>query len=795
MHSPRPILRPAAALACVLAMSASFSHAAPLDVSLPSQPLPQALKALARAAAVTIAADSALLAGRTAPEVKGRLEPGDALARLLAGSGLQAVSQGNGSWLVRRVATVAPSSASLAEVRVTAAAERDGTTEGTGSYTTRSMDAATGLNLSARETPQSVSVVTRQQMDDQGLTDISSVIEQAVGLSMNKYESNRTTPSSRGFEISKVRYDGVYFQDNGFSFENDWQSDTALFDRIEIVRGASGLLTGTGEPSAAINVVRKRPTADFQGHAQVGAGSWDAYRSEIDLSGPLAADGRIRGRLVSTYSDRKSFIDYYDKHQKGLYGVVEADLPADVLLTVGLDWQDSHTRGATYGAPVPMYFSDGGRTSFSRSHTTAADWTYIDSQRLAAFASLEKKFAGGWQAKLQYNYRRNEATPKLRIIEGAPDRATGAGNFWASGTHYDIDKRQDAIDLTASGPFTVLGRTHELMTGFSYHKFEEDRLFYQRLTAPALDSFYHLANYHYPQFGTVHRTDNAIRTRQRESAAYLATRLHLADPLKLILGARLSYVDYSQANGSVVSTAQYRHELTPYAGLVYELTPNLSAYASYTDIFQTQTQRDRGGALLDPLVGANYEAGLKGEFLDGRLNASLAVFKVKQDNLAVFDSIVDGEYRYKAVNGTHTRGYEVEVAGEPTRGWSLSGGFTRRISKDGNGAPVQTVQPQNILRLTSAHRLPDAWSQLKVGGHLTWQSRIHEKGQRPGGGDAEQQAYALVHLFASYQASRDLTLQLNLNNLFDKVYYTGIYLNYGSYGAPRNVSLSAKYRF
>lgn len=783
------------------AMPAAQAQTAPSQASatrsqhyaIPSGPLDAALALFVAESGIPLAAPPELVRKRHSPGVQGRYSAQEALDRLLSGTGLAGRLGSAGSYVL--VQTPEPADATqLSTITVTGEA-LGATTEGTGSYTTGNMGSATGFALSARETPQSVSVVTRQQMDDQGLTSLADVLGRTTGITMNQYESDRTLPSSRGFEIGKLRYDGLSAADSGFGFETDWFSDSAIYDRVEIVRGATGLLSGTGEPSAAINLVRKKPTPDFQGHVQASAGSWDTYRGELDISGPLAWEGKLRARMVATQGDRKSYLDYYGKRNTGLYGVIEADLPADVTLTAGIDYRNSRTRGATYGAPVPMYFLDGGATDFPTSTSTAADWTSLTSRQVAIFSSLQKQFANGWQARLHYERRINKATPKLRTIEGAPDRETGAGNFWVSGAYYDIHKSGESVEVSGSGPFTLLGREHELLMGYSFYQYKEDRLFYPRLSAPPLDSFYNRDQFPYPQFGSAYRTDNPIYIHHKESGAYLASRLNLADSLKLIIGARLSNISYSLTDWGVTSTADYRREITPYAGLVWDFLENYSAYVSYTDIFKSQTMRDRNGDLLEPLIGNNYEAGIKGAFYQGRLNVSAALFKVDQDNLAEFDAIIDGEYRYKAVKGASVRGFELEISGEPTPGWHLSAGFTRRLARGADGSPLQTEQPQNLLRITTAHQLPGSWHKWTLGGHLTWQSRIYTKDQRPGGGDAEQKSYALAHLFATYQATPNLKLQLNVNNVFNKTYYSGIYLNYGRYGDPRSITANLAYQF
>lgn len=314
------------------------------------------------------------------------------------------------------------------------------------------------------------------------------------------------------------------------------------------------------------------------------------------------------------------------------------------------------------------------------------------------------------------------------------------------------------------------------------------------LSSSALASYNDRQSYPEPVYGSTYSHFN--REQRKEEAVYAAARWHLADPLRLITGLRLTNAGYVQDWRGTITSAAYRNELTPYAGIVYDVSRNVAAYASYTDIFQTQTLRDRHDALLRPLVGTNFEAGLKGEFHGGRLNVSAAVFKVKQDNQAELDEIIDGEYRYKAVDGATTRGYELEVSGEPVRGWNLAAGFTRRLSRDRTGLPVQTTEPSSLLRLTSSHRLPGAWSRLTLGGHLGWQNRIYATGRSGGPGriTVAQSGHALVHLFGIYRATPQLDLQLNVNNLFDKTYYAAVGGS-GRYGDPRSVTVSMKYRF
>ncbi|MBO8077100.1 ferric-rhodotorulic acid/ferric-coprogen receptor FhuE, partial [Klebsiella pneumoniae] len=114
-----------------------------------------------------------------------------------------------------------------------------------------------------------------------------------------------------------------------------------IYDRIEVIKGATGLLTGSGQPGAALNLIRKRPTRSFAGHVSLGAGSWDNYRGELDVGGPLTDEGNIRGRFVTAYQDKNSYMDRYEQKNSTYYGILEADLTPSTLFSIGMDYQDT----------------------------------------------------------------------------------------------------------------------------------------------------------------------------------------------------------------------------------------------------------------------------------------------------------------------------------------------------------------------------------------------------------------------------------------------------------------------
>lgn len=271
-------------------------------------PLKQALNQFGRDAQVMISFSSELTAGLTSPGLNDNVSLQDGLGKLLQGTGLEAVEQANGGFLLRKAANPSHTSSTLEEVTVKAS--KDATSENTGSYTTSATAAATKLPLSLRHTPQSVSVITRSRMDDQNLTQLQDVLEQTVGISVVQsgyVGANWNTFQSRGFTISNYLVDGVPMR-NGFELMT---SDMSFYDRLEIVRGATGLMQGVGSPAGSINFVRKKPTRDFQASVTGQLGSWDNYRGMLDISTPLNEDGSVRGRVVAVKQDSGSYIERF----------------------------------------------------------------------------------------------------------------------------------------------------------------------------------------------------------------------------------------------------------------------------------------------------------------------------------------------------------------------------------------------------------------------------------------------------------------------------------------------------
>lgn len=685
----------------------------------------------------------------------------------------------------------------LPEIVVKAPKQRD-TTEGTGSYTTTGKSrTATPLGLSLRDTPQSVSVVTQQRIADQGMLTVTDAVKHVTGVSVNQYETNRGQFTARGFNINALMIDGV-----PTTWEQPWSSgeiisSLATYDRVEVVRGATGLTTGAGDPSAAINLVRKRASSkEFTGKVEADVGSWNQRRVMGDLSTALNEAKTLRARVVAEHSERDSWVDNLKNKSQSVYATLEADVGRNTLLSAGFGRQENKTKGPMWGG-LPTWYADGADTHWDRSTSTAAKWTRWDSTYDNAFVSLEHRFDNDWKVKGSYSQGDRHADSYLLYLSGAPSQTTGAG-MWASPGSYKVHTKQEDVGLQASGPFQMFGRTHELALGYSYSR--QNFLAQSRAgTGGAVANFNTWdGSYAEPAWGPLSYYGEGTVTQE---AAYGATRLGLTDRLKFILGARVTnYQRSGDQYNTAPFTMTFKRELTPYAGVVFDLNDTYSLYASHTDIFQPQQKRDVQGNYLEPITGKGTELGVKGEFLDGRLNASAAVFRIRQDNLAQSAGVTiagtsPAETAYVPVEGATSTGFELELSGELAQGWSGTIGYSQFKAEDALGVDVNSIYPRKLLRLFTTYQLPGALSAVTIGGGVNWQSSTYTYVTTLSR-NINQGAYALVDLMARYTISKDLSAQLNVNNVFDKTYY-GMFAAYNqfTYGAPRNATLSLQYKF
>jgi outer membrane receptor for ferric coprogen and ferric-rhodotorulic acid len=590
--------------------------------------------------------------------------------------------------------------------------------------------------------------------------------------------------------------------------------DTGLYERVEIVRGATGLSTGAGSPSAAVNLVRKHADAGtFEMESQLSAASWNDRRALADLSTPLSSDGTVRGRVVGVYQQRESYQDLYETEKKVLYAIVDADLAPATRLSLGYDFQDYQPQANTWGS-FPLFLSDGSPTDWDRSVTTATDWSFWNKRTQTGFLELRTALPGRWTLRGSLTHRVRRDDLALFYVYGFPDPDDGTG-LVPYAYREKVETRQDALDLLASGPFSLLGREHELVAGYNGSRLDVHSDEFAHGSLPDTGNFFEWdGSYPMPVFGDGTPITDVDA---RQHGAYLAARLSLADPLELIAGARFNRwnTDYYYVYTGPRPFVHEHEQTTPYAGLIWDVSRSWSLFTSYTEIFKPQNAREQGGRYLDPVEGSSVELGVKGEHFDGRFNTSLTVFDTRQDNVATPAFNADGSEAYVtgtepqdpdeqdrrvraavAIDGTRSRGFELDASGSPLAGWNASLGWSHYRLEDGDGEDVKPWIPRTLVRAFTTYNPQGVLRKLTVGGGVNWQSASEADVSGPlGGARIEQDRVTLLGLMARWNFTPGLSLQINGDNLLDEKYY--VLDEYGNlyFGTPAKASASLSWRF
>ncbi|HVR54568.1 MAG TPA: TonB-dependent siderophore receptor [Pseudorhodoferax sp.] len=779
------------------ALSLQSALAQNLSFDIPAQPLPAALAAFAGQAGLQLAFPPELVQGKQGQRVAGQRELRTALNELLAGTGLQGHVQGK-TLVVQRLA--ASSASTLPSVTVSAAAERSATTEGADSFAVRAVSLGKG-DQALKDIPQSISVMTRKQLDEQGIIDMRVAANSITGVVAANGNGQGMTLTARGFGIGDWQYDGVAIPRDMWSLGNWGTEDMVFFDRMEVLRGASGLLQGTGSPGGSVNLVRKRGQSEKTVAITARAGSWDRYGLQLDAGGPLNADGSLRGRVVLDEARSHSFIDQVHNRTHKAYGALDYDIGADTTVGIAVSHSDSEGRPMIYGLPINAAGSDMG---LPRSTYTGATWNRAGIEQTSVYADLSHRFNADWKLKVAALRMSEKANAKHQRLHGVT-AADGSGLTYANWIT-DFDSDAVGIDAFVNGRFQALGLRNELTVGSSYSRYKTKDMFARTFT-PGGNLFAIDHDRAEPTVASLLAAGGrqyltAYDVEQKGIYARLRTRL--TEPLTAVLGARASWYDniYTDRQDGSRTVQSASGKITPYAGLIYALTPQWSLYGSYSGVFEPQSERTAQGTVVDPITGVNYEAGIKGELLDGRVNASLAVFRYAHKNRAVNDLdagyACDGWYCSKATGKVRSQGVEAEVSGEVLRNLQLTAGYTYntteyRSDPDLQGEVFSTWTPRNMLRVWASYRLPGDWKRLTLGAGFTTQS--HTLSHTYSANKFKVPGYTVANLRVAYQVTPELNLAMNVNNLFDKRYWLPGFVGYSGFdfGDPRNVMFTLKY--
>jgi len=772
------------------AQESSSTASARKAYAIPPGALGETLADFASKAGVTIQIDSSVVEGRRSPGLNGSVSVSEGFARLLAGSGLEATERSRNIYVLR----TAQIESTLPAVTVSATVADDAT-----SYTSRTISIGK-TEQKLKDIPQSVSVVTRQRMDDQNMTSIYDVLENVTGVVTTASPMAGKYFFARGFPITSIQYDGVPLTRQFYSQASSLTENMALYERAEVLRGAAGLWQGADSMGGAVNLVRKRGQAEKTISATLKAGSHNHYGAQLDVGGPLNESGTVRGRAVLDYDTQDSFIDFVGSKNTTLYGAIDIDLTSQTTLGLGLSYEKTNATPSFAGLPR---YTDGGSLGLRRGTFLGSDWNELNNQQTRVFADLTHRFNDDWRLKVGAVYMNERNDSLYSYGQGAISRTTGMGAN-RIGVATDFRGEHVGLDAALSGKFQAWGRRHEVIVGANYSNYTSDDKYAIATGLGAINVFNPNPYTPRPSMASLAALSNLSTGAYdvTSKGLYGTTRLALSDPLSLIIGGRVSWYEnkYDSVSrwGAGTTVSRSSGEFTPYMGLTYAITPQWTAYGSYTEVFVPQSARTAMQQTLDPIVGSNYEIGIKGELFDQRVNTSLALFRYVHKNRAVQDiesgMVCDGDYCSRASGKVRSQGVEAEIGGKLTSRLNLSAGYTYNTTKyledtENEGLIFNPQVPKHLLRTWADYRVSES---LSAGLGMTTQSDTQGRDK-----SVVQGGYTVWNARAAYRIDPRWTLALNVNNLFDKHYYATIdRTNFGSvYGAPREVMMTLRGNF
>jgi outer membrane receptor for ferric coprogen and ferric-rhodotorulic acid len=642
------------------------------------------------------------------------------------------------------------------------------------------------------EIPNSVDVITRKRMDDQNMVTLDDALKEVPGVSVVPWNNSTSQYWVRGYNAA-ITYDGV----PSYQTSSDWQQfDLSIYERVEVQKGPAGLLQGVGSPGATVNLVRKRGLAKPSAEAVLSAGSWDNYRGELDIGGPMNADGSVRSRFVVSKQNR-GFVHRPTNIDKELiYGALDFDVTDRTTLSFAATYQNSLADSPSMGLPA---FTNGQFLNVPRSTHVYPDWNQYRYGTYDMSAELRHVFDNKWVFAAKAHHRGQDRFWK----DSFPAPNTGVDPLTMTATYTrrsaDWDITYTGMDAYFSGPFEAWGQEHTFTFGYNFQSNgstgKSVTLSPHISKVPVLDP----NTVPEPKFVYTNGSDN----RDVQGGFYSQMRLRLTDPLLLVAGARLS--DFDADSRSIAPSpltdwkqgAKVKNEFTPYAGLLYYLMPNITAYVSYSDIFIPQTATTVDGQVLDPRIGAQIETGLKGSFLNGNLDATLAIFRTRDQNRAMPDPMNPG-FSIQA-GEAEVEGVEIELRGSPLPNLQIAAGYTWLDSKyirhqTATGQIFSLFEPEHSVKTYMRYSFDTpqlaGWS---VAGGLNYSSGMVGTGENI----RRQDDYVVLNAQVDYRINKHTIASLQVTNLLDEIYFArvGGLNTYNTYGEPRAYMLTLRSQF
>ncbi|HBX54300.1 TonB-dependent siderophore receptor [Pseudomonas sp. UBA2684] len=636
---------------------------------------------------------------------------------------------------------------------------------------------ATKTDTALSEIPQTISVVPAQVLDDLGTTRIDRALDFAGGVSRQNNFGGLTflNYSVRGFTTGELYKNGFAINRGSYS-----APDASGIERIEVLKGPAASLYGRGDPGGMINIVSKKPQAEAFTQLKASAGSWDRYRSSLDVNAPLNDEGTLLSRVNLAVEDNQSFRDHVGSARQIVSPSLSWQLSPDTRLQ--LDSEFSRTE-SVFDRGIPAPNNQLGSVQRSTFLGEPSDGEIHNNNQMLQL-SLEHYLNDAWTLRLANHYAQgtlqgNSSEPS-RLIGDSVSRFYRERNFEWNDSISQAELR---------GNFAIGSWQHQPLIGLEYENYRNSQKYPQSATSLGygLDIYQPV----YGQAKPAIVNPNDFFEHVESYALNLQDQIAFSERLSGLLGVRLERFEQTALNRSTrVSHEQSKDVATARTGLLYQLTPQVGVFANASSSFKPNGIGSQG-TVFKPEQGLGYETGLKLDLFDSRLGATVALFHIDKENVLTADPNSPGDNI--AAGKARSQGLDLQFSGQLSDAVRIIGAYAyidAEVTED-NRLPVGSKLlgiPRHSGSLLTVYQFQDGRLRGSDVG-----AAFNYVGERSGqaGSDFELPAYSTLDLLAHYQASDDLRLGLNLNNLFDRKYYERSFNNvWVMPGDPRNLSLS-----
>lgn len=660
-------------------------------------------------------------------------------------------------------------------------------TEKNGDYSSFAATVGTKIPASLREIPQSVSIITNQQVKDRNVDTFDQLARKTPGLRVLSNDDGRSSVYARGYEYSEYNIDGLPAQMQSI---NGTLPNLFAFDRVEVMRGPSGLFDSSGEMGGIVNLVRKRPTKAFQGHMAAGFGTHKQYKAEADVSDSLNSDGSVRGRVMAQTVGASPRPAEKNNHHETFYAAADWDINPDTVLGAGYLYQQRHL--APYnGLPAD---ADGKLPSLPQHAFVGADWNKFKMHSHDVFADLKHYFGNGGYGKVGMRYSDRKADSNYTF---AGSKLNNSGKADVAGLGTDIKQKAFAVDASYSRPFALGNTANEFVIGADYNRFRSTNEQGRSTVANniALDSFHstpYVSLMQNARAGTSGYKHTLDTENLDKFGVYGKFVFHPADGLSLIGGWRLGHHKIESGDGKTLHKAS-KTKFTSYAGAVYDIDGSNSLYASASQLYTPQTSLGTDDKLLKPRQGNQFEVGYKGSHMDDRLNTRVSLYRLKDKNAAAPLDPNNKKTRYAALGKRVMEGVETEISGAITPKWQIHAGYSYlhsqiKTASNSRDDGIFLLMPKHSANLWTTYQVTP---ELTIGGGVNAMSGITSSAGMHAGG------YATFDAMAAYRFTPKLKLQINADNIFNRHYYArvGGANTFNIPGSERSLTANLRYSF